>query len=231
MMACDLTIMINGIVASLNSLNSTALEERILPNNLNNGCLDTLSLGANLLGLAIALLALVISCVAFLLPLMITAVGNYQSAFFNSVTNPQCTLAIKRIEQVKKVTDTIDAIVESTLFMNNIYRRIMTLSIVAFAVIMISIIGNALFFGSSRYLIYFLFLILFAYLLFLTYWLIGILRKMFKQGTKGSYVELAQLQSQIIYAIYEDTAKDSNIGADDRPEDVFLIYHKKGGNK
>lgn len=225
-MACD---PLNSIemVASQILLNTTLLEERILPNDL-NGCLNIVNLGANLLGLAIALLALVTSCVAFLLPLMITAVGNYQMAFFNSVTNPQCILAIKRIGKTEKVTRTIGAIEKSALFMNNIYRVIMIVSISAFCSVIISIIANAILVGNSRNLIYWLLIILLLYLLTLIFCLIKILQTMFQRGTNGSYVALAELQGEIIRDIYRDKSTDSNIGADDN-SDVFLIYHKKRG--
>jgi hypothetical protein len=189
------------------------LEHMIISENPAN-CLGIVSLGSNLLNLTLGLLAFVISVVAFLLPLMITAVGNYQSAFFNTATNKQCMSAIQEIGAEQLIKDTIDAIRESTLFMNNIYRNIMKLSLFTFSAIIVSIILNITMFGDSRLLIYFLLFITFVYLILLMKWLAEILNVMFKSGLRGSYVALADLQRQILYEMYKKPKNPLTIESD-----------------
>jgi hypothetical protein len=189
--------------------------------------LSNLSFGANLLGVLIALLAFIISVVAFLLPLMITAVGNYQSAFFNTVTNPQCISAIKRTNKtcdIKLISKNIKNNVE---FMNSIYRTIMISSIFAFMFTIGSIELNLFLYRDSRNLVYFLLLILTTYLLIIIFCLILILMKMFKSKGQGSYVILAELQRKIISEIYKDPLENLTPGTETKAKDVLLIYHRK----
>jgi hypothetical protein len=77
---------------------------------------------SDVLGIIVALLALLITFNAVSIPTMILATADFQKSFFDMVTNPECLRTMKKDGLVFEIKELSKRNLENALFMNLVYR-------------------------------------------------------------------------------------------------------------
>jgi hypothetical protein len=92
------------------------------------------------LGISVALLALLMTFIAVSIPTMILATAGFQMSFFDVVINPECRKTIKNDALKCEIKELSDRILENSLFMNLIYRTTWWGTILAIVLVLSGII-------------------------------------------------------------------------------------------
>jgi amino acid transporter len=167
-------------------------------------CLHITPYGIALLSAMIAIIALVVSFVAFLLPFMILATGDYQMSFFESVMKKPSLDYIKSHDIKEQVKVVSKQLLEKTIVMRRIYKRILMFSIVIlftlFTIPLIYMFSNKLMLLQHALII-----ILSMYIVMVIYIIITIWGLMFSgKDEEGPYPVLAKIQNEILKSILND---------------------------
>jgi len=176
--------------------------------------MDVSTYGYTTLGVIIALCAFIIAFVAFLVPFMIIATGNYQMFFFNTVAVPAHVHILVENNLGDNILKTIKHIETNAKKMNELYRYIMIRSIAALILTIVFIVILPIIFGSERYLLFVLLFILLVYLAMMISKLWWVNQVIFGKSN-GSYSTLAQIQCCIINDLIKKESKER----DEKPKE------------
>lgn len=150
--------------------------------------------GANLLCAIIALTALIITFVAFVLPFMILTTGAFQSSFFETVVEVKSlpdTIKNGIREQILRISGDIK---NNTERLRTIYISIQVMTIIALLIMFFLLFVFVRY--NFEWVLHWLWSMLFIYVFLVICLMIGILLLLFRG--KGSYPALAEIQDTII---------------------------------
>ena len=179
--------------------------------------------GANLLCAIIALAALIVTFVAFVLPFMILTTGAFQSSFFETVLHVK-SLPDKIKNEIKNDIDIENMsqnIMDNSKQFREIYKWILGISLFALSTMFFLLL--VFWMSNFKYILHFLWGILFIYIFLIISLMFYIMRLLFARG-EGSYPALARIQHEIIKQVLADkemreesqkTEKDVNINLKD----------------
>lgn len=165
-----------------------------LSNNSNQIPMNISIYGANLLCAIIALTALIITFVAFVLPFMILTTGAFQSSFFETVVEVKSLPDTIKNEIRDKMLKISEDIKKNTERLRKLYKYILVTSILALVVMFFLLFVFVKY--DFGWVLHWLWGMLFIYIFLVICLMIGILRMLFLG--KGSYPVLAEIQDTII---------------------------------
>lgn len=165
-----------------------------LSNNNNQIPMNISIYGANLLCAIIALTALIITFVAFVLPFMILTTGAFQSSFFETVVEVKSLPDTIKNEIRDKMIEISEDIKKNTKGLRVIYKFILEMSILALVVMFLLLFVFVKY--DFGWVLHWLWGMLFIYIFLVICLMIGILLMLFHG--EGSYPVLAEIQDTII---------------------------------